>query len=282
MTSARILGEASRLAALIGPLPLSNLRARSAVRSGTHSRRRAGSGSEFWQFRTLQPGEPSNRVDWRRSARSDELFVREREQEDPVQLCLDLDGSGSMRFASDKGLPEKWDRGAILLTALAVAAREANEQVVVGGRPVRSNDEIPISLSKPQSLGRRPPGSETLFVFAGDFLDEGWESPVEAAVGRGSGAILFHIVDPAEDAFPFTGHVRFEPSEDGEMTRELGRADALAESYQAAWSAHLDRLQASARRLGCPLVRHNTGEPAEQGLSSLIDAIRAGGPSWAA
>ncbi|HEY1848185.1 MAG TPA: UPF0758 domain-containing protein, partial [Opitutaceae bacterium] len=43
--------------------------------------RRAGSGETFWQFRPFLSGEPSSRVDWRRSAREERAFVREREWE---------------------------------------------------------------------------------------------------------------------------------------------------------------------------------------------------------
>lgn len=282
MTAVRILDEASRLAALVGPLPLSSLRARSAVRTGTHPRRRAGAGSEFWQFRALQPGEPSSRVDWRRSARSDELFVREREQEDPLRLQLDLDNSGSMHFASAANLSEKWERGAVLLTALAMAAREADEQVVAGGRPVRTADEIPDRLADPSPSDRRPSGPETLHIIAGDFLDEGWEGAVETVLGRGSAAVLLHIFDPAEEDFPFSGHVRFEPTEPDDAERELGRADAMADAYRTAWAAHIERLRAASARLGCPLVRHNSAEAPESALTALVDAIAGGAATWAA
>ena len=48
---------------------------------GLHGRRRAGSGENFWQYRRFVSGEPSQNVDWRRSARDDHLYVRELEWE---------------------------------------------------------------------------------------------------------------------------------------------------------------------------------------------------------
>ena len=51
------------------------------VMYGVHGRRRAGVGETFWQFRQFAWGEPVQRIDWRRSARDDRLYVREREWE---------------------------------------------------------------------------------------------------------------------------------------------------------------------------------------------------------
>src|SRR5581483_10860597 len=43
--------------------------------------RRAVAGENFWQYRRFMSGEPSQNVDWRRSARDEHLYVREREWE---------------------------------------------------------------------------------------------------------------------------------------------------------------------------------------------------------
>ena len=43
---------------------------------GLHGRRRAGPGESFWQFRPFVTGEAAARIDWRRSARDDRLYVR--------------------------------------------------------------------------------------------------------------------------------------------------------------------------------------------------------------
>ncbi len=49
------------------------------VAHGIHGRRRAGPGETFWQFRQYQSQDSTTLIDWRRSASSDHLFVRERE-----------------------------------------------------------------------------------------------------------------------------------------------------------------------------------------------------------
>ena len=74
----------------------------------------AGSGETFWQFRPFVSGEPVVRVDWRRSAREEHAFVREREWEaahtrvDLVRpLALD-----AVRLQPRAGLQDRPRRGA--------------------------------------------------------------------------------------------------------------------------------------------------------------------------
>ena len=75
-------------------------RVAATVIHGLHGRRRAGTGENFWQFRRFMSGEPARSIDWRRSARDDHLYVREREWEAAHTVWLWADRSPSMDFAS--------------------------------------------------------------------------------------------------------------------------------------------------------------------------------------
>ena len=75
----RIEQSALDLAHALPRLAIEARRVASAVAHGLHGRRRAGIGETFWQFRHFTFGEAAARVDWRRSARDDHLYVRERE-----------------------------------------------------------------------------------------------------------------------------------------------------------------------------------------------------------
>ena len=75
------LHQAENLADLLPPLLIEADRVAQAVIQGVHGRRRAGVGETFWQFRAYDQGDAASRIDWRQSARTDKLFVREREWE---------------------------------------------------------------------------------------------------------------------------------------------------------------------------------------------------------
>src|SRR5690348_18272258 len=98
------------LAAAMPRLVLEARRVASTVIHGLHGRRRAGSGENFWQFRRFVSGEEARRIDWRRSARDDNLYVREREWEAAHTIWLWPDRSPSMAFSSRLARESKLDR----------------------------------------------------------------------------------------------------------------------------------------------------------------------------
>jgi hypothetical protein len=102
--------------------------------SGLHGRKRAGSGQSFWQFRQYGSGDASSRIDWRRSARGDALFVREMEWESAHTVRLSVDMSSSMRFASPDAREPKRDRAVIMALALSAMLAKGGERVgLIGG-----------------------------------------------------------------------------------------------------------------------------------------------------
>src|ERR1700744_4355305 len=86
----------------------------SSVMHGVHGRRRAGIGETFWQFRPFVTGEPAANVDWRRSARDDRLYVREREWEAAHTVWVWIDRSASMSFISKLAMQSKVDRALVI------------------------------------------------------------------------------------------------------------------------------------------------------------------------
>src|SRR3989304_3647741 len=94
-------GSARALADAMPRLILEARRIAATIIHGLHGRRRAGSGENFWQYRRFVSGEPAQRVDWRRSARDEHLYVREREWEAAHTVWLWPDRSPSMQFLSN-------------------------------------------------------------------------------------------------------------------------------------------------------------------------------------
>ncbi len=109
------------------------------------------------------------------------------------------------------------------------------------------------------------------FVWFSDFLSPLGE--LEAAMKRlahaGLGGHLVHIVDPAEEDFPFTGRTRFEAS--GMRESEiLGRAETARGAYQARFRAHREAVRAMARRMGWSHLVHRTDKRPETALVALF------------
>src|SRR6476619_2523060 len=137
-------GAGRQLSSTMPRLILEARRVAATVIHGLHGRRRAGSGENFWQFRRFMSGEPSARVDWRRSARDDNLYVREREWEAAHTVWIWPDRSPSMAFTSRLARESKLDRSLTIAFALAEILVEAGERVGLPGlmRPTGSRAVI--------------------------------------------------------------------------------------------------------------------------------------------
>ena len=141
----RAIGDGRTLAATMPRLILEARRVAATVIHGLHGRRRAGPGENFWQYRRFVSGEPAARVDWRRSARDDHLYVREQEWEAAHTVWLWPDRSPSMAFAfAARRSDTKLERALVIAFALAEVLVEGGERVGIPGlmRPSASRNII--------------------------------------------------------------------------------------------------------------------------------------------
>src|ERR1700736_5124949 len=114
-----------------------------SVLHGVHGRRRAGEGETFWQFRPCVVGEAAGRIDWRRSAKDERLYVREREWEAAHTVFIWIDRSPSMWFASNLALQSKIDRALVLgLAAADLLVRGGERAGLLGLTPALAAREI--------------------------------------------------------------------------------------------------------------------------------------------
>lgn len=248
------------------------------VAHGTHGRRRAGPGETFWQFRHYDQNDSVTGIDWRRSASSDTLFVREREWEAAHTVWLWADLSPSMRFRSSLAKVSKESRAVVLALALAELLARGGERVgLIGGQPfigrvaARRIAEILMGDTSETSL---PPNarlsrfSECLLF--GDFLDPIAEMAArfEEIAAQGVRGHLVEVVDPAEETLPYAGRTEFAASE-GRDRMIAGRAETLREDYQERLKRHRDDLIEVTRKLGWSFLIHHTDRPPEEAVLSL-------------
>ena len=109
--------EADGLGAGLPPLMVAADHLAASVSLGVHGRRKVGMGESFWQFRRYATTDALSRIDWRQSAKSQHLFVREREWEAAQTVWFWRDGGPGMAFKS--GSISKGERADLLLLALA-------------------------------------------------------------------------------------------------------------------------------------------------------------------
>jgi len=274
------------LAAGLPPLLVAAEHLAAAVQMGGHGRKRAGIGDEFWQYRPAYPGDEARLVDWRRSARSDAQFIRDREWQAAQSVHLWVDAAASMRFSGAASRVEKAERARLLALALAVLMVRAGERVGLAGpltppRPGRAQlIQIAAMLASEhseQDYGQPEIGgivAQSRAVFLSDFFGdlEGLRAVLGVAADRGVRGVLLQVLDPDEEVFPFDGRVIFE-SMAGSMRHETRKAADLRSRYQARLAHRRAELAALARAAGWQFGTHHTGAPAAGALLWLYAAL---------
>ncbi|MFZ1106496.1 MAG: DUF58 domain-containing protein [Hyphomicrobiaceae bacterium] len=280
----KLEGEAHALADRLPDLLLEALRVANTVAHGIHGRRRAGTGETFWQFRQFQGSDAATLIDWRRSASSDTLFVREREWEASHTFWLWPDLSPSMAFRSHLARIDKRDRALVLMLAVAEMLVRAGERIaLLGLTPPLSSRKATTRIAEAlaanagtDALKASLPPKARLSRFSsailiGDFLD-----PPEAIVQRlnqmaegGVQGHLIQVLDPAEETLAYEGRVEFR-SPEGADRWIADRAESLRDAYRQRLAAHRAQIEEAARRIGWSFLVHHTDRPAAEPLLTLI------------
>ena len=256
-----------------------------AVLPGGHGRRQAGNGDDFWQYRPVQAGDTLRMIDWRRSARSDSQFIRQKEWQISQSVHFWVDRAQSMQFASTPTLPQKMERAQVVALAIAVLLARGGERVGLSGEdlPPRAGmkqvQRFAELLVSPKAEDFATPDvshmqRNSFAVFVSDFLgdiDE-VEARLHEAASNGVHGVCLHVLDPMEESFPFRGRAVFR-SVGGTVEHETLQAADLAERYRARLAERKVRLESQCRQTGWHYACHHTNESAQAAVMWLYNMI---------
>ncbi len=283
--SSEIHQKAEEFAAYLPPLLVAAKRVAATVSQGVHGRRRVGQGETFWQFRRYEFGDSTQLIDWRQSAKSQPVYVRETEWEAAQTVWLWRDGSPSMSYRSADALPAKIERADLLLLALASLLIRGGEHVALlgtgmtpatgRGMLIRLWSMIEAQDMEAETRQGSLPAFETLprygrVVMIGDFLSplEDIRKTITAFANQGVAGHLVQVLDPAEETLPFSGRVRFDGMEnEGDVL--IGRVEAMRDDYLTALASHNQGLEALAKSMGWSYAVHHTDRSPETSLLAL-------------
>jgi uncharacterized protein (DUF58 family) len=269
-------------AALIPDCLVEARRVANIVIAGWHGRRKRGTGDNFWQFRQFTQGESVSNIDWRKSARDDQLYVRDKEWETAHTVWLWADLSPSMQFQSEMSEVSKESRSLVILFALAEILSRSGERIGIPGvmDPILARngaERLAQVLAHNQALNLKssmPDISNVKrlsdIIIVSDFLgdDEEIISQVAAVAQRGTRGHLVEVSDPAEEIFPYTGRVEFtDPETNARLV--AGKASTIAEDYSKAYKNRRVALSDEIRRMGWSYTHHRTDRAASEALAAI-------------
>jgi uncharacterized protein (DUF58 family) len=288
--------EAHGLADRLPDLILDALRVSNTIAHGIHGRRRPGSGETFWQFRHFQTSDAAALIDWRRSASSDHLYVREREWEAAHTVWLWPDLSASMNFCSHLAAVTKRDRALVLMLALGELLVRGGERIGLLGvtaptasrkATTRIAEALITEAGSPALTDSLPPRARlsrfSAAILVSDFLEpiEQTSERLKLLAADGVAGHLVAVYDPAEETLPYDGRAEFLGLEGSERWL-VDRVETLREQYRTRFQAHRAALLDVAHRLGWTFLVHHTDRPAAEPLLALMAQLQglAGDYRW--
>jgi uncharacterized protein (DUF58 family) len=283
--------------ARLAAVPLVARRPMVGTVSGRHASPHRGSSVEFAEYRKYVPGDDLRRLDWRAFGRSDRHYVKEYEADTNLRLCLVLDTSGSMDYAS-AGIA-KIEYARRIAAALGYLASQQGDAVgitcVADGivrslPPRRSPAHLRLVFDVLEEA--RPAGPTRLPEVLHEIAETTRQRAVVAIVSdlfcepealatafshlrfRRHDVAAFHLLDPQEIAFQFQRPTRFLDMEGGGAI--FADPVDIAERYHRAVQVYLDDLKRIVLESAVDYHRILTDEPTEQVLARFLVGRAAG------
>lgn len=259
--------------------------------AGEHKSPYRGFAIEFAQHREYTHGDDPRHLDWKVLGRTDRYYIKQYEQETNYVANLLLDGSESMRYGSGK--LTKLHYGKMMAACLAYLILHQRDATALGMFDTTVRDYAPRSdnLATIHNLMARlaafEPKEQTniaavlhemarqirrkgLVIVISDFFDD--EAKVLEGIQHlrfgGNEVVVFHLMDPYELEFPFTGQVEFDGLEG--IAKVQTRPSEIRKSYLREVETFRQRLREGCERNNCHYTLVNTAQPLHEVLSAYL------------
>ena len=232
--------QAEKLASITPNLSIKANKLANTVWEGIHNRNKAGIGENFWQFKKYEYGDPIHLIDWKKSAKSENIFIQEQELSTIQNINIWRDTSNSMKYSSNKNIDTKINIADLITLTLSIILIKNGERVRLNSlNSMNFNGEEAIKIITNEIKSKIPnkfqsnPNIEEIkngstCIFISDFLynTEITDQTIKNLSSRNISGLLIHITDPAEKNFPYSGRINFNGLE-GEDPYLIGNANAI-------------------------------------------------------
>jgi uncharacterized protein (DUF58 family) len=261
---------------------------------GQHKSPFKGSSIEFVEHRQYYPGDEVRHIDWRAYGKTGRYYIKEFEDETNLRCYLIVDASGSMAYGGSTLSKYAYARQlAAALGYLLLSQRDATGLITFD---TKVRDRLDPS-STPRNFNRlveiletHQPGGETslarvfeqivptlkrrsLVVLLSDCFDQ--LEPLRAALHQFRRArhevLVFHIVAPEEEEFPFSRPTQFRSLE-LESQKLLVDPHQLRRHYLKRYQQFCHDLRHAVGSVGADYHKLVTSQSYAEGLGAYLDA----------
>lgn len=260
-------------------------------RVGEHRSPFHGFAIEFAQHREYSTGDDPKHLDWKVLGRTDRYYIKQYEQDTNFVAHLMIDGSESMNYGSGKITKMHYAKvlaaciAHIILqqrdaVALNIFDSQIRERINRTDNPQKIHEIMhrlaAFEASEETRIGRALQDlaasvkRRSIIIVISDLFDdeEAFQKNLERLRFQGSEVIVFHVLDPKEIEFPFTGTVKFVGLEKTGILQTSPAA--IRKSYLEAFDAFRKRVRSICDRTGSHYVLANTGAPVGETLSEYL------------
>ena len=253
---------------------------------GMHNRNKDGLGDNFWQFRKYEYGDPAHLIDWKKTAKSNETFIQEKELQTLQNFVIWRDTSKSMNFRSSESIDTKLYRANLYTLALTIILSKSGENIVLnglkskllkGGNAVnfvsnQINEKVTDSYKSSPNVNEIKNNSDVILI--GDFLNNiiETEKTIKELSNRGINGTIIQILDPAERFFPYKGRINFNGLE-GEQNILIGKAESVRNDYKKAIKIHIEKLEKLITSYSRKYILDNSDQDASISLQNICNTL---------
>ncbi len=254
-----------------------------SVLHGEHPQRKSGIGEKFWQFREYTPFDRPQDIDWRQSAKTERVYIRQKERQTNQTMLVWASNEPGMHFTSDPGTQTKHRSASVLALAIALLLTRGGERVGLLGQKRPGTSEITLEtmahdLSDPSAYVPETHNLSSVHIpqNAGLILLSDFLSPIENLndIFKSLSSVcdqghIIQVLDPAELTLPYQGRYVFtNPAAKGEKIH-IQNVGAMRKEYVERLNEHNQRLKELCRQYNWGFTLHNTGTPHEETLSAM-------------
>jgi uncharacterized protein (DUF58 family) len=253
------------------------------------------SGVEFSDLRKYLPSDDASRIDWKSSARTNELYVKEYELERDTDTFIILDTSETMTFGTAEKLKSEY--AAVMAATLAYASVDMGTKVGIGMygdqklflppergmtqyhkilRQVTNHENyggsFNLSNALEDAVGRLKP-STSIFIISDFLRDESdWSSEVELCDSKFRHMLSIMLRDLRDYELPEAGNVRFEsPSGDSSFVANTSR---IGEEFREEAEKQEKEVKESLRSSGSEVLKIDTRDSFAAEMARFFDKGR--------
>ncbi len=255
---------------------------------GEHVKRKSGSGEKFWQFREYDQSDRPQDIDWRQSAKSDQIFIKQKEWQITRKVFLWCASGKTMDFRSIHTNFSKQETAQITALSIVLLLKKAKEQIGIFGETQTGRSEETINkiarylYNKSKSDDFLPSEhnltlpKHAYFIGVGDFLSPitDIEKCFKTISNQTQNAFIIQTLDPEEINLNFKGRIRFKGLNDAEEI--IDNVSSIRDNYSQRMSNHIDAIKSLCHLYGWNYVLHISDNDIENTLRYIWEMISEG------